>query len=348
MSEPELAYRGAIANHGGSTATAVAARPPLTGAGLIGLSAALPPTVKTNHPIAERLGVEPEWITARTGVVERRVAADGETLVDYAVQAGEAALVDAGLTATDIDLLLVATATNEMLCPAAAPVVADRLGTANAAAMDINAACSGFLSAISMATGQIETGRARNVLVIGADLMHRMIDMDDRGTAGIFADGGGAVVVGACEGDSRIGPVLLASDGGRGPLVEASRVEGIIRMKGHDTFRQAVDRLEQVTIDAAKAADKTLDDIDLFAYHQANSRIIEAVGQKLGLDADRVIDCVASYGNTSAGSIPIALSEARSQNRLAPGDTVLIGVFGGGLTWGATVVEWGSGELSGA
>ncbi len=317
---------------------------PLTGAAVNGLSVALPETIKPNQPIADRLGVTPEWITARTGVVERRVAAEGETLVDYAVMAGERALIDAGLEATDIDLVLVATASSEMLCPAAAPVVAGRLGTNNAAAMDINAACSGFLSGLSMATGQIEAGRAENVLVIGVDLMHRMIDMDDRGTAGIFADGGGAVVVSACEGESRVGPVLLASDGQFGHLVEASRIEGIIRMKGHDTFRHAVERLQEVTIAAVESAGMTLGDIDLFAYHQANTRIIEAVGQKLGLDGDRVIDCVASYGNTSAGSIPIALSEARSQGRLSPGDAVLIGVFGGGLTWGGTVVRWGDGE----
>ncbi|MGB0121597.1 MAG: beta-ketoacyl-ACP synthase 3 [Solirubrobacterales bacterium] len=313
------------------------------GAAITGLGVALPSTVKTNEPIAERLGVAPEWITARTGVVERRVADPSESLVDYATAAGFAAIEDAGVSAADIDLVLVATCTYEMLCPAAGPMVAARLGTGNAAAMDINAACSGFLSGLSLAAAQIETGRVTNALVIGADLMHRVIDMDDRATAGIFADGSGAVVMTANGSGSRIGPVFLASDGDRGHLVEASREEAIVHMKGHDTFRQAVERLDEVTVAAVGAVGKTLEEIDLFAYHQANSRIIEAVGERLDLDGDRVIDCVPRYGNTSAASIPIALGEARNEGRLNDGDSVLLGAFGGGLTWGAVVVEWGTG-----
>lgn len=336
MSELELEDREAPAGLTGAN---------VAGATITGLGVALPSTVKPNAPIAERLGVAPEWITERTGVIERRVADPSESLVDYAVAAGAVAIEEAGISTSEIDLVLVATVTHDMLCPAAAPLVAARLGTANAAAMDINAACSGFLSAVSMAAAQIETGRVRHALVVGADLMHRVIDMDDRGTAGIFADGGGAIVMSACRGETRIGPVFLASDGDRGHLVEASREEAIIHMKGHDTFRQAVERLEEVSRAAAEAAGRRLDEIDLFAYHQANSRIIEAVGQRLGLDGDRVVDCVPKYGNTSAGSIPIALGEARAEGRLSAGDTVLLGAFGGGLTWGAVVVEWGGGEL---
>jgi len=316
----------------------------LTGAAITGLGVALPSTVKTNQPIADRLGVDPAWITERTGVIERRVADPSESLVDYAAAAGAVAIEEAGIDPTLIDLVLVATVTHDMLCPAAAPLVAARLETGFAAAMDINAACSGFLSGLSMAAAQIETGRVKHALVIGADLMHRVIDMDDRGTAGIFADGAGAVVMSACAGESRIGPVILASDGDRGHLVEATREDAIIHMKGHDTFRQAVERLGEVTIAAAEGAGLDLDEIDLFAYHQANSRILETVGQRLGLNGERVIDCVPKYGNTSAGSIPIALAEARGEGRLAAGDSVLLGAFGGGLTWGAVVVEWGEGE----
>ncbi|MBK5232417.1 MAG: beta-ketoacyl-ACP synthase 3 [Thermoleophilia bacterium] len=327
-----------------TTGARVLDRPSTVGAAIAGLGVALPSTVKSNEPIAERLGVRPEWITERTGVIERRVAEVGETLVDYATAAGAAAIDDAGMDPGQIDLVLVGTVTHEMLCPAAAPLVAARLETGFSGAMDINAACSGFLSGLSMAASQIETGRVSNALVVGADLMHRVIDMDDRGTAGIFADGAGAVVMRACRGEGRIGPVFLASDGDRGHLVEATREEAIIHMKGHDTFRQAVERLEEVTIAAVEGAGMTLDDVDLFAYHQANSRIIEAVGSRLGLDANRVIDCVPKYGNTSAGTIPIALGEARNEGRLNPGDRVLLGAFGGGLTWGAGVVEWGAGE----
>lgn len=334
---PEMERKPGVEKNGAGPAR-------LDGAAIIGLGTALPTTVKTNDPIAARLGVAPGWITERTGVIERRVAAPEETLVDYATAAGNAALADAGTVAAELDLVLVATVTHDMLCPAAAPLVAARLGTHNAAAMDINAACTGFLSALSLASAQIETGRARHVLVVGVDLMHRVIDLDDRGTAGIFADGGGAVVLGGCQGHSRIGPVRLASDGDRGHLVEASREEAIIRMKGHDTFRQAVERLEQITLAAVEAAGTGLDRIDLFAYHQANSRIIAAVGERLGLDPARVIDCVPRYGNTSAGTIPIALQEARSEGRLKVDDTVLLGAFGGGLTWGAAVLQWGGGD----
>lgn len=325
-----------------SRATALA--PGRIGAVITGLGTALPSTVKSNEPIAERLGVSPEWITERTGVKERRVADPAESLVDYAAAAGAVAIEDAGIDPAAIDLVLVATVTHDMLCPAAAPLVAARLGMPHVAAMDLNAACTGFLSALSMASAQVETGRAVNALVIGADLMHRVIDMDDRGTAGIFADGAGAVVVGAGEGASRVGPVLLASDGDRGHLVEATREEAIIHMKGHDTFRQAVERLTEVSLAAAEAAGTELDDVDLFAYHQANSRIIETVGDRLGLDSRKVVDCVPRYGNTSAATIPIALAEAREEGRLSPGDRVLLGAFGGGLTWGATIVEWGEGE----
>jgi 3-oxoacyl-[acyl-carrier-protein] synthase-3 len=303
----------------------------------------VPSAVVSNEPIAERLGVSPEWITERTGVVERRVAAEDESLVDFAFAAATDALEDAGVAATELDLVIAATCSFDMLCPTASALVAARLGCDFAPAFDLNAACSGFLSGFATATGLIESGRAQNVLVVGVDLMHRVIDFDDRSTAGIFADGAGAVVLSKGGGPGTIGPVLLGSDGDRGHLVEATRAEAVIHMKGHDTFRQAVERLEQVSRDAAEAAGCELDDIDLFAYHQANGRILEAVGTRLGLDGERVIDCVSSYGNTSAASIPIALGEARSQGRLAAGDKVLLGAFGGGLTWGATVIEWGRG-----
>jgi 3-oxoacyl-[acyl-carrier-protein] synthase-3 len=312
------------------------------GAAIAGLAAALPETVVTNAPIAERLGVSEDWITARTGVVERRVAAEGETLIDFALAASRDAIAEAGLEPEQIEMVLVATCSYEMLSPSATSVLAARLGTDQAAALDINAACSGFLAGLSTATAQIEAGRAQHVLVVGAELMHRVIDFNDRSTAGLFADGSGAAVLSSRAGSSRIGPVMLASDGSLGHLVEASRAEAIFHMKGHDTFRHAIERLAEVTLAAVERVGFGLDDIDLFVYHQANSRIIEAVGSRLQLDPEKVIDCVPSYGNTSAASIPIALVEARSEGRLRSGDHVLLGAFGGGLTWGATVVEWGN------
>jgi 3-oxoacyl-[acyl-carrier-protein] synthase-3 len=192
-----------------------------------------------------------------------------------------------------------------------------------------------------MATGQIESGRADRVLVIGADLISRLTNRDDRGTAGLFGDGAGAVVMRATEPPGRIGPVVLGADGARAGLIECDR-EGLIRMKGPDTFRQAVDRLSEVTLDALAAAGRELDDVDVFAYHQANRRIIRAVGERLELPSERVIDYVARYGNTSAASIPIALTEARDEGLLRDGATVLCAAFGGGLAWGGTVIEWGS------
>jgi 3-oxoacyl-[acyl-carrier-protein] synthase-3 len=315
-----------------------------SGAAITSLSTAAPETVMGNGPIAERLGVTERWIVTRTGVEERRISEPTETLADYAARAGGAALDAAALDPVEIDLILVATMTHEQLTPSAAALVASRIGASRAGAIDVGAACSGFLSALALGTGQIESGRARHVLVIGADLMSRLIDHDDRSTAALFGDGAGAVLLSAVGGAGRIGPVLLRSDGARGDLVKATRDEAVLRMAGHDTFRQAVDRLSETTLEAVAAAGCELIDVDLFVYHQANSRIIRAVGDRLGLLAHRVVDSVPRYGNTSAASIPLALAEAQRDERLPDDATVLIAAFGGGLTWGATVVQWGESD----
>ena len=314
----------------------------LGGASIGGLGIAVPLQTVSNLPIAERLGVSERWIIERTGVTERRVAAPSERLVDYAAEAGGRALAAAGVAAPEIDLVLVATMSHEELTPNAAPLVATRLGADRAGAIDVGAACSGFVSALALAAAQVESGRARNVLVIGADLMSRMVDPDDRSTAALFGDGAGAVVVGATEHHDGIGPVVLGADGARGDLVTAGRAEGILRMKGHDTFRHAVDRLCEITVEAAAATGRTPDEIDVFAFHQANGRILTAVRERLGLDPARVIDCVSRFANTSAATIPLALAEAHDQGLLEPGCAVLAAAFGGGLTWGATVIEWGA------
>lgn len=308
---------------------------------IAGLGVALPDTVRPNAPIAERLGVSDEWIADRTGVRERRVAGPEETLIDFATEAAGQALDEAGVDAADLDLVLLATCSFDMLCPAGSALLADRIGAHSAGVYDLNSACTGFLAGLGTGAAWIESGRAKRVLIVGAELMYRVIDHDDRGTAGIFADGAGAVVLDGSLDSGRIGQIELSADGGRGHLVEATRAEAIVRMKGHDTFRQAVERLSECTLSAAETAGVSLDEIDLFAFHQANSRITEAVGARLELNGDRVVDCVARYGNTSAASIPIALGEALAAGRLDEGDTVLLGAFGGGLTWGAGVVEWG-------
>ncbi|HEY6654259.1 MAG TPA: 3-oxoacyl-[acyl-carrier-protein] synthase III C-terminal domain-containing protein, partial [Solirubrobacterales bacterium] len=214
-----------------------------------------------------------------------------------------------------------------------------RLGARSAGAVDVGAACTGFLSALSLATAQLESGRARAALVVGAEVLSSITDFNDRRTAGLFGDGAGAAVI-APGGPGQIGPIALRSDGSRGDLIQADHNERLVRMDGRATFRAAVAAMSDTTQQVVSDAGLALEEIDLFVYHQANSRIISAVGERLDLPADRVIDCLAEYGNTSAASIPIALSEAASTGLLRNGSRVLLSAFGAGLTWGAGIVEW--------
>ncbi len=322
-------------------AAAPADRATRTGAEIAGLGVAVPETVVANAPIAARLGIDESWIVQRTGIDERRVALPGESLFQFAAAAGERALAEAGVAAGDLDLVLVATTSNDDLMPGASPRVAAELGAGAAGAIDLNAACTGFVSGISLACGMIESGRAGNVLLVGADLMSRITDPDDRGTAAVFADGAGAIVLRGAE-RGRIGPVVLGADGANRDLIYATRDEGVTRMQGHETFRHAVDRMAEATVEAAALAETPLAQIDLFVYHQANARILRSVGERLELPMERVVDSINHFGNTSAASIPLALEDARLAGDLAPGARVLVAAFGAGLTWGATVVEWGS------
>jgi 3-oxoacyl-[acyl-carrier-protein] synthase-3 len=247
------------------------------------------------------------------------------------------------VAAEDLDLVLVATTTADELLPNAAPLVAHAIGAHRAGAFDIGAACSGFLSALAVGTGQIEAGRAAAVLVIGADFMSRITDPTDRATAAVFADGAGAVVMLASDKAGGVGPVVLGSDGSGGENIVAERATGTIRMEGHETFRAAVAGLSLATCEAADAAGVELDEVDLFVYHQANGRILQAVAERLGLSSERVVDCIGSYGNTSAATLPLALAFSEHEGRLKAGDRVLLGAFGAGFTWGASVIEWGVG-----
>ncbi len=322
---------------------AAADAPQLSGlrdAGIAGLGVALPDQVVTNGPIAERLGVEQSWIVKRTGVHERRHAQPGETLEQLAAEAGRAALERAGIEPTQVDLVLVATFTATRLLPNAAPQVAQELGAVGAGAIDLGAACTGWLSGLALACGQIESGRADSVLLIGADLCARRTDPVDRRTAALFGDGAGAVVV-TPGGPGRVGRVQLRADGSGAECIFVEHERGLLEMRGQDTFRAAVARLSESTLEVLEAEELALEDIDLFVYHQANTRIIASVGERLGLDPDRVIDCIAKYGNTSSASIPIALAEAERSGRLNPGSRVLVSAFGAGFTWGSGVVEWG-------
>lgn len=325
-----------------ASATLAAPAPPATrrGAAVTAVGAAVPERSVANAPIAARIGVDEDWIVSRTGVRERRVAASGERLADYATAAARRALAAAGIAPAELDLVLVATMSHERLSPNAAPEVAARIGANGAGAIDVGAACSGFVSALALAAAQVESGRACTVLVVGADLMTRLTDGRDRGTAALFGDGAGAVIVSASRG-SRVAPAIVGSDGSRGELVTAERDEAVVRMQGQDTFRHAVARLSEATLAATAAAGCAVDEIDLFAYHQANARILRAVAQRLGLDEGRVLQCIDRYGNTSAATIPLALAEAEREGRLVAGTRVLVAAFGGGLTWAAAVLEWG-------
>jgi 3-oxoacyl-[acyl-carrier-protein] synthase-3 len=313
---------------------------PARTASILGLGHHVPPEVVPNGPIAERIGVDDAWIVKRTGIKSRRRALPGERLSDYATFAGRRALADAGVDPRDVDLVLVATMTPDEITPNAAPVVANALGADNAGAIDIGAACTGWLAALRLAAAQVEIGRADRVLVIGAELLTRITDFDDPKTAALFGDGAAAVLIGA-EGAGDIGPIVLAADGSLGDRITASHEDRVLQMDGHSTYQVAVKRLSEATVAAVARAGLELDDIDLFVYHQANGRIISAVGQRLDLEPARVADYVAHMANTSAASIPLTLSLLREDGRLRPGQKVLLAAIGAGFTWGAGVVEWG-------
>jgi len=347
---PELVWpdaRAAVREAAASDPAAVATATPmpwerhLRAAALASVAMAVPERVVSNAAVAERAGVTEQWIVHRTGVHERRHVSAGERLQDLATAAGGRALDEAGMDAEELDLVLVATLAADELTPNCAPLVAHDLGATRAGAMDVSAACTGFLSALALATAQVEGGRAENVLVIGADVLSRFVDKTDRGTAALFADGAGAAVVTpSANGQGRIGHIVLHCDGSGAHAIRAGHDDQTISMQGHDTFKAAVHRMSEATIEATGRAGLDLDDIGLFVYHQANARILAAVGERLGLDSRRVINSIDRYGNTSAATLPIALADARERGMLEPGMHVLLAAFGAGFTWGAGVIEW--------
>jgi 3-oxoacyl-[acyl-carrier-protein] synthase III len=312
-------------------------------AALASVAMAVPDNVVSNATVAEGAGVTEQWIIHRTGVRERRHVSPGERLSDLAVAAGRGALEEAAVRPDEVDMVLVATLAADELTPNAAPIVAHELGAHGAGTMDVAAACTGYLSALSLAAAQIECGRCDNVLVIGADVMSRFVDKRDRGTAALFADGAGATLATAADdAGGRIGHIALHADGLGAPAIWATHEEKVIHMQGHDTFKAAVHRLSESTLETIEQAGLELDDIDLFVYHQANARILAAVGEKLEIERERVIDCIDRYGNTSSATLPIALADARERGMLEPGMNVVLAAFGAGFTWGAGVIQWGA------
>jgi 3-oxoacyl-[acyl-carrier-protein] synthase III len=325
-------------------ATAVAAEPAAWRAvrtvGVAGLGMALPPYVVDNAEVAAGLGIDDAWIVRRMGIRSRRRAAPETTLAELATEAGRAALDDSGLSAGEIDLVLVATLSHELATPNAAPIVAHALGATGAGTFDVGCACTGWVAAVASATAWIEAGRAETALVIGAELMSRHTNPGDKRTAPLFGDAAGAAVLSASA-PGTIGPVVLGADGSCAEMITTDRETGFILMDGHETFKQAVSRLAQASRDACAAAEVELGEIDLFIYHQANARITAALGERLELDPEKVVDCIGQLGNTSAASIPVALAHAREDGRLRAGSRVLLAAVGAGFTWGAVVVEWG-------
>jgi 3-oxoacyl-[acyl-carrier-protein] synthase III len=315
---------------------------------ILSVAAEVPSARVSTAELAERLGVSEDWIVSRTGIRSRPVAAPDERLSEFAARAGSAALSRAGVDPADVDLVLVATLTQDELMPNAAPIVAHAVGADRAGAIDLGAACTGFLSGLSLAAAQIETGRAERVLLIGADFTTRIIDWEDKRTAPLFGDGAGAVVIGPAHPAAgelgAIGPIILGADGSGAPAIHIDHADRKLRMDGPEVYRHAVARMGEATVAAVEGADLTLEDIDLFVYHQANGRILRALAEKLQLPPDRVVDVIENLGNSSAATLPLGLAAAEREGRLRPGARVLLSAFGAGFTWGAGVIEWGGGD----
>jgi 3-oxoacyl-[acyl-carrier-protein] synthase-3 len=321
---------------------------------IAGCGGYLPERVVTNEELAARLDTSDSWIRQRTGIGERRIAAKGELTSDLALRAARRALERAGMSGSDLDLIVLATATPDETFPSTAVKVQAQLGMKRGAAFDVQAVCSGFIFALAIADNALRLGQARTALVIGAETFSRILDWQDRSTCVLFGDGAGAVVLNAVpNGPSGGGPgnrgVLsthLHSDGRLHDILyvdggpSSTGTAGFLRMEGREVFRQAVQRLSEVVDEALAANGLSPSDIDWLVPHQANTRIIDAVGRKLGLSAERTIVTIERHANTSAASIPLALDEAVADGRIRRCHLVLMEALGGGLTWGASVVRW--------
>ncbi|MEN3281101.1 MAG: 3-oxoacyl-[acyl-carrier-protein] synthase [Solirubrobacteraceae bacterium] len=312
-----------------------------TTAGIFGIGAALPDRVITNADLEQRLDTTDEWIVRRTGIRERRHLAPDEPLADLAARACLLALDDAGRSGAEVDQVIVSTFTPDRITPGLAPEVARLINAPQASAVDVNAACAGFLYALDQAAALVESGRASVVLVCGAEALSRVTDHDDRSTAVIFGDGAGAVVVAGGEDlELGVGGFVLGADGEQADLLYAERDERMLRMEGREVYRHAVRRMVGASREALARAGCTIDDVDLFVAHQANVRIIETAATELGLPREKVAINVDRTANTSSASIPLALARAEEEGLLHPGDTVALAAFGAGFVWGAGVVSW--------
>lgn len=315
----------------------------------------LPEKVLTNSDLESMVDTSDEWIIERTGIRERRIAADNQATSDLACEAAKAALQSAGLGPEDLDLIVLATTTPDMPVPATACHLQAKLGATRAAAFDISAACSGFLYGLSVADGMICSGAYRRVMVVGAEVLSRLVDWKDRTTCILFGDGAGAAILQPADGEERgINSIRLFSDGslwdllcvpGGGTVEPQSAIVlekklHYLKMKGNELFKVAVRTLESLVVDTLRENNMKASDISLLVPHQANTRIIQATADRLGLPMEKVMLNLERVGNTSGASIPIALDEAARTGRISPGDTILLEAFGAGLTWSSALIKW--------
>jgi 3-oxoacyl-[acyl-carrier-protein] synthase-3 len=314
-------------------------------AAIIGTGSALPARRVSNAELAETVDTTDEWIVERTGIRFRHIAGPDETTATLAADACRAALASAGVAATDIDLIVLATATPDQTFPAAATKVQAMLGIDDCVAFDVAAVCSGFLYALSVAESMIRAGSADRALVIGSETFSRILDWEDRGTCVLFGDGAGAVVIEAQEDERGVLATRLHADGRHNQLLyvdggpSTTGTVGKLRMKGREVFRHAVTNLAAVMTEALEVAGETAENVDWVVPHQANARILDATAKKLGLDPGRVVVTVDQHANTSAASVPLALDVAVRDGRIKQGDLVVLEAMGGGFTWGASVVR---------
>ena len=308
-------------------------------AGIIGTGHYAPEKVLTNADMEKIVDTSDEWIRTRTGIEERRIAHDNEDTSDMAFKAAEQALEEAEITGEDLDLILVATVTPDQPFPTVSCKLQERLGATKAAAMDISAACAVFMYGVITAKQFIETGAYQHVLIIGADKLSKITDWTDRNTCVLFGDGAGAAVMGPVSEDKGVLSFELGADGSGGKHLEQN--DDFIFMNGREVFKFAVRQMPESSVHVVEKAGYAKEDVDYLIPHQANIRIMEAARQRLGIEEDRMAVNVNKYGNTSAASIPIALSEGVKNDKIKDNDLVVLVGFGGGLTWGAVALKWG-------
>jgi len=316
---------------------------------ITGLGAHVPERVLTNDELSTLVNTSDEWIMTRTGIRERRIAAPEEALTDLALPAARTALAQAGVPASDIDLLVCATVTPDMMFPTSSALIADALGASDAAAYDLLAGCTGFMYALAQAYGMMAAGLAERALVVGGDILSRILDWTDRSTLVLFGDGAGAVVLERVPKRGFLG-FELGADGGGGihlslpgsgsRRIDDASANGFVHMNGREVFKFATRVLVSSAHAVLERCDVSVDEVDVYVPHQANVRIMDHAAEKLGIPRERMIVNVDRYGNTSSGSIPLALADAQREGQLTKGDLVLMTGMGAGLTWGSGLMEW--------